>query len=91
MNINLEILLPGEHQKDSNQQTEFSHESKILGSLETYAELKESDNGNKKSDPLAASVPLHEPCAVIWDTLHGREWHIGMTESIIDENRLVIE
>ena len=91
MNINLEILLPGEHQKDSNQHTEFSHESKILGSLETYAELKESDNGNKKSDPLAASVPLHEPCAVIWDTLHGREWHIGMTESIIDENRLVIE
>ena len=91
MNINLEILLPGEHQKDSNQQTEFSHESKILGSLETHAELKESDNGNKKSDPLAASVPLHEPCAVIWDTLHGREWHIGMTESIIDENRLVIE
>ena len=91
MNINLEILLSGEHQKDSNQQTEFSDESKILSSLETYAKLKESDNENKKSDPLAASVPLHEPCAVIWDTLHGTEWHIGMTESIIDENSLVIE
>ena len=46
---------------------------------------------NDKSNPLAASVPLNELCAVIWDTPCRREWYIGMTRSIIDEDSLVIE
>ena len=40
---------------------------------------------------LAASVPLNEPLAVIWDTPRGREWYIGMTRRIIDEDILVTE
>ena len=91
MKVNLGVLLSGEHEKDSNQQIEFSGETEFLGTLETYAKLKESDNGNKKSDPIAASVPLNEPFAVIWNTPHGREWYISMTRSIIDEDSLVIE
>ena len=90
MKVNLGILLSGEHEKDSNQQTEFSGETEFLGTLETYTKLKESDNGNKKSDPIAANVPLNEPCAAIWNTPRGREWYTGMTKSIIDEDSLVI-
>ena len=68
MKFNLGILFLGEHEKNSNRQVEFPGETEILGTLETYAKLKESDNGNEKSDPLAASGPLNEPCTVIWDT-----------------------
>ena len=62
------------------QQIEFPDETEILGTLENYAKLKELHNGNGKSDPLAASVPLNEP--------RGREWYIGMARSIIDEDSL---
>ena len=90
LKVNLEILLLGEHEKDSNQQIEFPDETESLGTLETYRKLKDSDNGNEKSDHLAASVPLNEPCTVIWDLLRGREWYSGMAGSIIEEGSLVI-
>ena len=60
-----------------------------LGNLDKIE--RERDNGKKKPDPLAANVSLNEPCAVIWDTPRGREWYIGMTRSITDEDSLVIE
>lgn len=50
-----------------------------------------SDNGNKKSDPLAASVPLNESCAVIWDTPCGRQWYSDLTRNITSEGSLVTE
>ena len=85
MKVYLGILVSGEHEKD--QLTELTDETEILGTLETYAKLKDSHNGNKTSDPLAASVPLDEDCAAIW----GREWYIGMTRSIIHEGSSRIE
>ena len=65
MKVYLGILLLGEHEKGENQLTELTDETEILGTLETCAKLKDSHNGNKTSDPLAASVPLDEDCAAI--------------------------
>ena len=84
MKVNLGILFSGEHDKESNQQIEIPNQTEILGTFETYAKLKESD-------PLAVSAPLDEPCAVIWNTPHGRKWYTGLTRSIINEDSLVKE
>ena len=40
LKVNLEVLLLGEHEKDSNQQIEFPDETESLGTLETYRKLK---------------------------------------------------
>ena len=91
MKVNLGVLLSEEHEKDSNQHSYFPDKTEILGTLEIYAKLEESDIGNKKLDHLAASVPLNELCAVIWNTPCEREWYTGMTRSIIDEDSLIIK
>ena len=91
MKVNLGVLLSEEHEKDSNQHSDFPDKTEILGTLEIYAKLEESDIGNKKLDQLAASVPLNELCAVIWDTPGERERYTGMTRSIIYEDSLIIK
>ena len=91
MKVYLGILMLGEHEKGKNQLTELTDETEILGTLPTYAKLKDSHNGNKTSDPLAASVHLDEPCATIWDTPRGRDSYISMTRSIIHEDSSRIE
>ena len=45
MKVYLGILVSGEHEKD--QLTELTDETEILGTLETYAELKDSHNETK--------------------------------------------
>ena len=92
MKVNLGILLSEKHIKRTViNNLNPPDETEILATLETYAKLKASDSWNKKSDPLAAIVPLNEPCTITWDIPHGREWYIVMTRKTIDEDSLVIE
>ena len=50
-----------------------------------------SDVSDDIDSPEDISVPLNEPCAVVWDTPSGREWYIGMTRSKIDDESFLIE
>ena len=91
MKINLGILLAGDHEEDSNEDVEFPDESAILSLLDHDAESSDGEKENENITTKQTSIPLNEPCAVVWDPPRGREWYIGMTRSIIDEESYTIE
>ena len=82
MKVNLAVLLTDDHNSDlTNDKRQFPNETAMINVIKRSNE-EVHDFATINEYPIP--IPINEPYVVIWDTVHGREWYIGIVRIQID-------